>query len=180
MSTAFYRLAIAFGISCLVPVTFNAQCRSRRRHLPQLARRGHDPSLGPCARTCRAGSHPPDFEVRDNGRLRPIIEFRSDRQSPVTLAILVDISGSMGMNPRSPWPARHTNRCCLSCCRVTRRPLCSRSARRFRSGVALQDLSRLQDGWRTSTLWRHIPYDATAAAARRWRTGPRHIARWWC
>jgi VWFA-related protein len=36
-----------------------------------------------------------DFEVRDNGQLRPILSLRSDRQSPLTVAILVDMSGSM-------------------------------------------------------------------------------------
>jgi len=36
-----------------------------------------------------------DFEVRDNGQLRPIISLRSDRDSPISLAILVDMSGSM-------------------------------------------------------------------------------------
>ena len=41
-----------------------------------------------------------DFEVRDNGLLRPVIEFRSDRQSPVTLAILVDMSGSMSVGAK--------------------------------------------------------------------------------
>ena len=42
------------------------------------------------------GLTPSDFEVRDNGQLRPILELRSDRRSPITLAILVDMSGSMG------------------------------------------------------------------------------------
>ena len=41
------------------------------------------------------GLTPADFEVRDNGQLRPIIELRSDLRSPVGLAILVDMSGSM-------------------------------------------------------------------------------------
>jgi len=41
-----------------------------------------------------------DFEVRDNGRLRPILSFRSDRQSPLSLAILVDMSGSMSLGPK--------------------------------------------------------------------------------
>jgi len=41
-----------------------------------------------------------DFEVRDNGQLRPILSLRSDRQSPLSLAILVDMSGSMGMGPK--------------------------------------------------------------------------------
>lgn len=36
-----------------------------------------------------------DFEVRDNGQLRPILSMRSDRRSPVSLAVLVDTSGSM-------------------------------------------------------------------------------------
>jgi len=36
-----------------------------------------------------------DFEVRDNGELRPILSMRADRLSPVSLAILVDMSGSM-------------------------------------------------------------------------------------
>jgi VWFA-related protein len=36
-----------------------------------------------------------DFEVRDNGQLRPILSLRADRQSPLSLAILVDMSGSM-------------------------------------------------------------------------------------
>ena len=41
-----------------------------------------------------------DFEVRDNGELRPILSLRSDRQSPVSLAILVDMSGSMRVGPK--------------------------------------------------------------------------------
>jgi Ca-activated chloride channel family protein len=41
-----------------------------------------------------------DFEVRDNGQLRRIVELRSDRHSPVSLAILVDMSGSMRQGPK--------------------------------------------------------------------------------
>lgn len=41
-----------------------------------------------------------DFEVRDNGLLRPILSLRSDRQSPLSLAILVDMSGSMRVGPK--------------------------------------------------------------------------------
>jgi len=41
------------------------------------------------------GLTPTDFEVRDNGELRPILSLRSDSQSPLSLAILVDMSGSM-------------------------------------------------------------------------------------
>ena len=42
-----------------------------------------------------SGLSPADFEVRDNGQLRPILSLQSDRHSPVSLAILLDISGSM-------------------------------------------------------------------------------------
>jgi VWFA-related protein len=42
-----------------------------------------------------SGLTTPDFEVRDNGQLRPILSLQSDRQSPVSVAILVDMSGSM-------------------------------------------------------------------------------------
>jgi Ca-activated chloride channel homolog len=41
-----------------------------------------------------------DFEVRDNGLPRPILSLRSDRQSPLSLAILVDMSGSMRIGPK--------------------------------------------------------------------------------
>lgn len=36
-----------------------------------------------------------DFEVRDNGQPRSILSLRSDRWSPVSVALLVDMSGSM-------------------------------------------------------------------------------------
>jgi VWFA-related protein len=42
-----------------------------------------------------SGLSPADFEVRDNGQLRPVLSLQSDRQSPVSLAILLDMSGSM-------------------------------------------------------------------------------------
>jgi Ca-activated chloride channel family protein len=38
-----------------------------------------------------------DFEVFDNGVRRPILEFSQADNGPVSLAILVDVSGSMGM-----------------------------------------------------------------------------------
>ena len=41
-----------------------------------------------------------DFEVRDNGEVRPILSLRSDRQSPLSVAILVDMSGSMAVGPK--------------------------------------------------------------------------------
>ena len=41
-----------------------------------------------------------DFEVRDNGQLRPMLSLRADLQPPVSLAILVDMSGSMRLGPK--------------------------------------------------------------------------------
>jgi Ca-activated chloride channel family protein len=171
MSTAFYRLVIAFGISCLVPVTFNAQT------MPDQAQDTFRSSLDvvtiqASVRDARGrvvqGLTRLDFEVRDNGRLRPIIEFRSDRQSPVTLAILVDMSGSMGMNPKIAM-ARQAYESVLS------QLLPGDEAALFTFSSSLQerrgftqDLSQLRDGladfqpFGVTSL-----YDATAAAARR-------------
>jgi VWFA-related protein len=36
-----------------------------------------------------------DFEIRDNGQPRAILSFHTDRASPLTIAVLVDTSGSM-------------------------------------------------------------------------------------
>jgi VWFA-related protein len=41
-----------------------------------------------------------DFEVRDNGQLRPILSLRSDRESPLSVAVLADLSGSMSAGPK--------------------------------------------------------------------------------
>ncbi len=42
-----------------------------------------------------------DFEVRDNGQLQPILSLRSDRQSPLSVAILIDMSGSMRLSDKT-------------------------------------------------------------------------------
>jgi VWFA-related protein len=47
-----------------------------------------------------AGLTAADFEVRDNGQLRPVLSIRSDAGSPVSLAILVDVSGSMAITQK--------------------------------------------------------------------------------
>ncbi|HTK29354.1 MAG TPA: VWA domain-containing protein [Vicinamibacterales bacterium] len=41
-----------------------------------------------------------DFEVIDGGERRPILQFRVDDQSPITLAVLVDVSGSMRVSSK--------------------------------------------------------------------------------
>lgn len=43
------------------------------------------------------GLRPVDFEVRDNGHVRPILSLRADLRSPISVAILVDMSGSMSI-----------------------------------------------------------------------------------
>jgi VWFA-related protein len=42
-----------------------------------------------------SGLTPDDFEIRDNGEIRQIVSLRADRDSPLSLAVLVDMSGSM-------------------------------------------------------------------------------------
>lgn len=44
------------------------------------------------------GLTPDDFEIRDNGQVRRVLSLRSDRESPISLAILVDMSGSMRLS----------------------------------------------------------------------------------
>ncbi len=41
-----------------------------------------------------------DFEVLDKGERRPILDFRAERNSPVTVAVLIDTSGSMGVSSK--------------------------------------------------------------------------------
>ena len=65
--------------SALDVVTINASVRDRQGKLV-------------------TGLTPEDFEIRDNGQLRRVLSLRSDRESPITLAILVDMSGSMRLS----------------------------------------------------------------------------------
>ena len=41
-----------------------------------------------------------DFEVLDNGERRSILDFQTDTTGPITMALLVDVSGSMQMGPK--------------------------------------------------------------------------------
>jgi len=98
MSTAIHRLAIAISLSVAAFVSLNAQ--SPVDPAQETFRSSVDlVTIQASVRDGRGrvlrGLTPVDFEVRDNGQLRPIIELRSDQRSPVSLAILVDMSGSM-------------------------------------------------------------------------------------
>jgi VWFA-related protein len=94
-----HRILIALAIlSGAVIVPVNAQLPADRP--PQTFRSAVDlvtiqASVHDARGHALSGLLPADFEVRDNGQLRPILSLSSDRQSPVSLAILVDMSGSM-------------------------------------------------------------------------------------
>jgi VWFA-related protein len=42
-----------------------------------------------------------DFEIRDNNQVRPILSLRADVRSPLSVAVLVDMSGSMRIEPKA-------------------------------------------------------------------------------
>jgi VWFA-related protein len=109
-----------------------------------------------------------DFEVRDNGQLRPILSLRSDRQSPLSLAILVDMSGSMRVGSKIGM-TRQAYQSVLSQLRQGRDEVALftfDASLHERSGFT-SDLSTLKEAlsefepFGTTSL-----YDATAAAAR--------------
>jgi Ca-activated chloride channel homolog len=47
------------------------------------------------------GLKPGDFEIRDNDQIRPILSLRADVRAPLSLAVLVDMSGSMRLDPKT-------------------------------------------------------------------------------
>jgi Ca-activated chloride channel family protein len=109
-----------------------------------------------------------DFEVRDNGQLRSLVDFRSDRQSPVTLAILVDMSGSMSMGAKIAM-ARQAYTSVLSQLGEQDEVALFTfdSSLHERQGFT-RDLTLLRDGLsRFEAFGATSLYDATAAAARR-------------
>jgi len=92
------RLAGIGFIGCLAVVSLRAQ--QTPDEVPQTFRSAVDVvTIQASVRDGRGrvvnGLTSTDFEVRDNGQVRPILSLRSDRQSPLSLAILVDMSGSM-------------------------------------------------------------------------------------
>jgi VWFA-related protein len=103
MSTVFPRLIIAIGLIALYATSPRAQ------QPPTEAQRAFRSAadvvtIQASVRDGRgrivSGLTTTDFEVRDNGTLQPILSLRSDHQSPLSVAILVDMSGSMQLGPK--------------------------------------------------------------------------------
>jgi VWFA-related protein len=89
------KLAVLLCLAAGIPARLDAQeastpvFRSRVAMVP-ISAVVRD-SRGRAVTTLKAS----DFEVRDNGEQRPILSFHTDNASPLTLAVLVDTSGSM-------------------------------------------------------------------------------------
>jgi VWFA-related protein len=104
MRTGLSRVAIAIGLLAGLPgVAPSAQDAATQP--PQIFRSAVDlVTIQASVRDARGravgGLTLTDFEVRDNGQLRPILSLRSERQSPLSVAILVDMSGSMRIDPK--------------------------------------------------------------------------------
>lgn len=115
------------------------------------------------------GLNPADFEIRDNGQLRPILSVRADRQSPIALAIVVDMSGSMRLSGKMEM-ARDTYRTVLS---QLRQAGDEAAVYTFDEGLHerrgfTRDIASLQDALaEVEPFGATSLYDATAAAARR-------------
>jgi VWFA-related protein len=121
----------------------------------------HGRSLGGLSRA--------DFEVRDNGQLRPILSIQSDRQSPVSLAILVDMSGSMRVGSKIAM-ARQAFDSLLSQLRdgVDEGALFTFDSSLHEQHGFTSDLAILKDSvWDFDAFGTTSLYDATAATARR-------------
>jgi VWFA-related protein len=110
-----------------------------------------------------------DFEVRDNGQPRSILSLRSDRRSPVSVAILVDMSGSMRVGSKIGM-ARQAFESILSQLRDGEDELAlfTFDSRLHERQTFTSEVSRLKgslddfDAFGATSL-----YDATAATARR-------------
>jgi VWFA-related protein len=103
MSKMFPRLAITIGLiaRCVVP----PGAQQTPTEVQQAFRSAVDVvTIQASVRDARgrvlSGLTTTDFEVRDNGQLRPILSLRSDHQSPLSVAILVDMSGSMRLGSK--------------------------------------------------------------------------------
>jgi Ca-activated chloride channel homolog len=99
MTTRTARLCVAFGFCFLAFMRSPIAQESVASDPPLTFRSAVDVvTIQASVRDTRGrivgGLRPKDFEVRDNGQLRPILSLRAEK-SPLSLAILVDMSGSM-------------------------------------------------------------------------------------
>src|SRR2546423_593139 len=99
MKTLLSRLGIAIGFVSapwvIAPSAQEAPSRAQETFRPAVDVVMIQASVRDARGRVVSGLTPTDFEVRDNGQLRPVLSLRSDRQSPLSVAILVDMSGSM-------------------------------------------------------------------------------------
>jgi VWFA-related protein len=162
-------VAIAVSLGLSVPVGQDTPARA-----PQLFRSALDVvTIHASVRDGRgrlvSGLTPADFEIRDNGQLQPILSLRSDRQSPISLAILVDMSGSMRLSGKIPM-ARQAYASVLAQLRQDHDEVglfTFDEALHERRGFT-RDVSGLTDGLSDFEPFGSTSlYDATAAAARR-------------
>ncbi len=116
MSTMFPRFAITIGLISLCLVSPSAQ-QTRPEERAAFRSAADVVTIHASVRDARgrivSGLTTTDFEVRDNGMVQPILSLRSDHQSPVSVAILVDMSGSMRLGPKIAM-ARHAYASLLS------------------------------------------------------------------
>jgi VWFA-related protein len=104
MTSTFHRVAAAFAVLTSVSVA-PLSAQSVDGQPQQVFRAVTDVvTIQASVRDARgrvlSGLTPADFEIRDNGELRQVLSLRSDRQSPLSLALLVDMSGSMRMSAK--------------------------------------------------------------------------------
>jgi VWFA-related protein len=104
MTSTFHRVAAAFAVLTSVSVA-PLSAQSVDSQPQQVFRAVTDVvTIQASVRDARgrvlSGLTPADFEIRDNGELRQVLSLRSDRQSPLSVALLVDMSGSMRMSAK--------------------------------------------------------------------------------
>ena len=167
------RARMALAVTLLVPVAMACLNAQSPATLQQTFRSAVDlVTIQASVRDARGrvvqGLTRADFEVRDNGQLRPVMDFRADRQSPVTVAILVDMSGSMSIGTKVAM-ARQAYQSVLSQLREQDEVALFTfdSSLRERQDFT-QDLTLLKDALSTFEPFGTTSlYDATAATARR-------------